>query len=108
MVVSAGIEFDKYATAKDEILRQLELCRAGEITDEEFESARRYILSELKLAQDSPGRLDDFYMGQVVAGLSGTMDGLADCVLCVRKDDVAAAARRLQLDTIYFLEGENT
>lgn len=108
MVVSAGIEFDKYTTAKDEILRQLELCRAGEITDEEFEAARRYILSELKLAQDSPGRLDDFYMGQVVAGLSGTMDELADSVLCVRKDDVAAAARRLQLDTIYFLEGENT
>ena len=106
MVVSAGIEFDKYQTAKDEILRQLELCRSGEITDEEFDSARRYILSELKLAKDSPGRLDDFYMGQVVAGLRGTMDELAERVSRVTKDEVAAAARRLRLDTIYFLEGE--
>ena len=106
MVVSAGIEFDKYQTAKDEILRQLELCRSGEITDEEFDSARRYILSELKLAKDSPGRLDDFYMGQVVAGLRGTMDELAERVSRVTKDKVAAAARRLRLDTIYFLEGE--
>ena len=106
MVVSAGIEFDKYQTAKDEILRQLELCRSGEITDEDFDSARRYILSELKLAKDSPGRLDDFYMGQVVAGLRGTMDELAERVSRVTKDEVAAAARRLRLDTIYFLEGE--
>ena len=106
MVVSAGIEFDKYQTAKDEILRQLELCRSGEITYEESDSARRYILSELKLAKDSPGRLDDFYMGQVVAGLRGTMDELAERVSRVTKDEVAAAARRLRLDTIYFLEGE--
>lgn len=107
MVVSAGIEFDQYQTAKDEILRQLELCRAGQITDEEFSAARRYILSELKLAQDSPGRLDDFYMGQAIAGLSGTMDDLAEGIGRVTKDDVVAAARRLQLDTVYFLEGQS-
>lgn len=106
MVVSAGVEFDQYQKARDEILRQLELCRKGEITDDEFDAARRYILSELKLAKDSPGRLDDFYMGQAVAGLSGTMDDLAGRIARVTKQDVADAACRLQLDTIYFLEGQ--
>ncbi len=107
MVVSAGIEFDQYQTAKDEILRQLELCRAGQITDEELAAARRYILSELKIAQDSPGRLDDFYMGQAIAGLDGTMNDLAEGIGRVTKDDVVAAARRLQLDSVYFLEGRS-
>lgn len=105
MVVSAGIEFDRYETAKNEILHQLQLCCDGEITDDELESARRYLLSELTLAQDSPGRLDDFYMGQVVAGLSGSMQDLSDGIRRVTKQDIAAAAQRLRLDTIYFLEG---
>lgn len=106
MLVSAGIEFDRYQTAKDEILRQLELCRDGQITDDELESARRYLLSELAMANDSPGRLDDFYVGRAVAGLDGTMDALSSALRGVTKSEVAEAARRLRLDTIYFLEGE--
>lgn len=106
MLVSAGIEFDKYEIAKDEILRQLDLCRDGEITDEEFSAARRGILSDLAMAQDSPGRLDDFYIGQAVANLSGSISDFADAISRVTKQDVAAAARKLQLDTIYFLEGQ--
>ena len=104
--VSAGIEFDKYETAKNEILHQLSLCCEGEITDEELESARRYLLSELKLALDNPGQLDDFYVGQAVAGLDGTFEQLAEDVARVTKDDVIRAAKKITLDTVYFLKGE--
>lgn len=106
MLVSAGIEFDKYETAKDEILRQLDLCCEGAITDDEFDAARRCILSDLAMAQDSPGRLDDFYIGQAVAGLDGTIADFARAIERVTKQDAARAARKLQLDTIYFLEGQ--
>lgn len=106
MIVSAGIEFDKFDIAKDEILHQLDLCREGQITDEEFAAARRCILSDLAMAQDSPGRLDDFYISQAVAGLDGSIADFADAIRRVTKEDAAAAARKLQLDTIYFLEGQ--
>lgn len=105
MVVSSGIEFDRCDTAREEILRQLEACCKGEISEYEFESAKRYILSDLKTAMDSPGRLDDFYIGQVLAGKSGTPAELATQIEAVRPEDVAAAARRVTLDTIYFLKG---
>lgn len=69
MIVSSGVEFDKLETAEKEILRQLEDCRNGEISDYEFESAKNYLLSDLKTALDSPGRLDDYAIGQRAAGL---------------------------------------
>ena len=76
MLVSSGIETKNFETAKNEILNQLELCRQGAISEYEFDSAKRYILSELKSAADSPGRLDDFYIGNAAAGLDGTLDAL--------------------------------
>lgn len=105
MLVSSGIETANYETAKKEILNQLEQCRAGNISDYEFDSAKRYILSELKSAADSPGRLDDFYIGNAAAGLDGTLDALAKKIEGITKQEVAAAAKRLTLDTIYFLKG---
>ena len=105
MLVSSGIETANYETAKKEILNQLEQCRAGNISDYEFDSAKRYILSELKSAADSPGRLDDFYIGNAAAGLGGTLDALAKKIEDITKQEAAAAAKRLTLDTIYFLKG---
>ena len=34
--MDAGISFENYEIAKDGILHQLELCKQGEITEEEF------------------------------------------------------------------------
>ena len=105
MVVSSGIEFENYEVAKAEILRQLEDCRAGKITDEELESARAYLISALRASMDRPGGLDDFYLSQAIAGLSGTMADRIEALRHVTRDEVAAAARRLTLDTVYFLKG---
>jgi len=45
ITVSSGIEFDKYQTARDEILAQLEAVRRGEIEDWELEGARSTLLN---------------------------------------------------------------
>ena len=105
MVVSSGIAFDQFETAKAEILRQLELTRSGEITEEELESARTYLLSSLKTGMDSPARLDDYAIGQAILGVSGTMADLAEQLKTATREQVAAAARGVSLDTIYFIEG---
>lgn len=105
MVISSGIEFDKFETAKAEILHQLAQCRQGEITDTELESARTYLLSSLKTGLDSPARLDDYSIGQVILGREGTMEDLAEQLRAVTKEQVAEAARRVSLDTVYFIEG---
>lgn len=66
---------------------------------------RGYLVSDLKIAMDSPGRLDDFYMGQILLESSATMQDLSDAIARVTKEEAAQAARALRLDTIYELQG---
>ncbi len=105
MIVSSGIEFDHYEIARDGILQQLELCKRGDITAQEMESARNYLISALRTGNDSPGRLDDYAIGQSIAGLNSSMEDLAEQLRHVTVDQVVEAANTLRLDTVYFLKG---
>ena len=106
MVIASGVETADLPRAEREILRQLEDCKNAIITEDELESARRYALSSLRVGLDSPGRLEDFALGQAIAGLTETMEDLAERLRTVTRHDVAAAARTLTLDTVFTLEGE--
>ncbi len=105
MVVSSGIEFDKYEVAKNEILRQLEDCRQGNITEAELEQARTYLISAFRIAKDRPGSVDDFYLGQMITGANETIDDQIEALRRVTAEEVVAAAQKITLDTIYFLKG---
>lgn len=106
MLVSSGIEFEKYQQARDEILAQLEACRRGEITRDELEGARRIVMTALYTTLDSQSRLSDYWLGQAVAGLEESPEQLARRIEAVTVEQVAQAAGKLQLDTIYFLNGK--
>jgi predicted Zn-dependent peptidase len=54
---------------------------------------------------DSPGSLENYYVGQAIDGLDESLAQLSDRVRAVTREDVVAAAQGLQLDTIYFLKG---
>lgn len=105
MVVGSGIEFDHYQQARDGILQQLELCKQGDITDEEVESARNYLISAFQTGKDNPGRLDDYAISQAIAGKTGSMEDMSELLRTVTKDQIVEAANTLTLDTVYFLKG---
>ena len=105
MTVSSGIEFEKYDEARAAILEQLDRCRQGEISDKELSDAKRHLDSGLRMQADSPGGLDNFYVGQAITGLNGTLEGLRERIGQVTKEQVIAAAQSLSLDTVYFLKG---
>ena len=105
MLVSSGVEFDKRDAAQSEILAQLEKCRRGEIEPWELEAARRSAVSSLKSMLDSQGRMEDFWLGLAVGRGDGP-ETLTAKLEQVTVDQVAAAARRVRLDSIYFLKGK--
>lgn len=105
MVVSSGIEFSNYEVTKTEILRQLEDCRSGIISEEELLQAKAYLISGMRSSKDRPGSMDDFYLSQAILGLDTSIDDQMDAVEQVRMEDVTAAAQGVSLDTIYFLKG---
>lgn len=105
MLVDSGIEFSNYQLALDGILHQLELCKQGQITEEELESARTHLVSGFRTGMDSPGRLDDYAIGQAIAGLDGSMADMAQAIGQVTLEQVVEAANTLQTDTVFFLKG---
>ncbi len=107
MLISSGVAFENFEIAKTSILKELDDCVKGEISDYEMESARTHLLSGLRTGMDSPGRLDDYALGQVILGQDGTMADLADGIRVVTKEQVAQVAGKITLDTIYYLEGND-
>lgn len=105
MVVSSGVDMDKYDTAKTEILHQLDLCRDGQITVEELESARSYLMTGLRANEDSLFAMEDFYLSQAIFGYPDTPQSLLEKLQSVTLEQVSQAAQRMKLDTIFFLKG---
>ena len=105
LTVSSGIEFEKYRQAKDEILSQLEAIRRGDIQDWELEGARRALIGGHLATLDDQSRLEDFWTGQAAAGLEEEIPELVEWLRGVTAEQVSAAARKLELDTVYFLRG---
>lgn len=106
MLVSSGIEFDKYDQAREEILAQFQACVKGDFTDQELEAARRAEVSRLTSYEDSQGLLETYWQARVAAGVSQKPDELAQAVEQVTAEQVIAAAGKMELDTIYFLKGK--
>lgn len=104
MIVSSGIEIEKYDEALAEILRQLELIRQGEISDEELSNAQKSVVTDLRSAMDSQAQLENFYLGQAIDSLTYAPDVLAELVRNVSKADILAAAESIRLDSVYFLK----
>ena len=103
--VSAGIDCDKYALVRQEILNQLELCRKGEFTDEQLCAAKQALLSSLRGTHDSPGSIENYYGSASLSGLPMTPAEYMVAVEAVTAQQVAQAAGNLQLHTSYFLKG---
>jgi predicted Zn-dependent peptidase len=103
LTVSAGIDFDKEEKTREEILRQLEACRSGEITPEELSAARESICSGIRAAHDRPGAIEAYYSS---AGTLRTAEQYLNEIRAVTLEDVVAAAQSLTLRASYFLRGE--
>ena len=105
LLVNAGIDFEKEAVTRQEILRQLDACRKGEISAEEMTAAREALLSSLRSVQDSPGSIENFYSTAALSGLAYSREDYMDAIEKVTLADVVKCAESVKLNTTYFLKG---
>ena len=105
VTVSAGIDFSKEQQTRDEIARQLDAVRAGDISEEELNSAKEALLSSLRGTHDSPGAIEGYYSTGALSGMGMTPEVYMEKVNAVTVEQVAEAARTLKLHTTYFLKG---
>ena len=105
VIVSAGIDFDKEQLTREEVMRQIDACREGQITDQELRSAKEAILSSLRATHDSPGSIEGYYATAALSGLGMTPADYMQKVEVVTLEDVVSCAKQLTLHTTYFLKG---
>lgn len=105
MIVNAGIEFENYQKAYDEILNQLEDVKAGKISQLEYVSSINAIVNSLKSCFDDQFAMQSFNLSEEILN---TGVGLEECIEKIKKvtiDDVIRVSKGMKLDTVYFLKG---
>ncbi|MCL2517575.1 MAG: insulinase family protein [Oscillospiraceae bacterium] len=105
MIVSSGIEVANKELAQSEILLQLENVKNGVITDEELSSAKNSIINKYQELSDSPALLESWYIGRMLAGLTDSPEKAIEQIKTVTIDDLIQIAKKITLDTIYFMNG---
>lgn len=105
VTVSAGIDNNKDGVVKEEILRQLAACQNGDFTAEELRSAKQSLLSQLRSTHDTPGAIEGYYATAALSGLGLSPEDYMRAVEEATPEDVAAAAQKIRLHTVYFLRG---
>lgn len=105
VVVSAGIDFDKDETVRQAVLEQLDQCCLGNITQQELDSAKKAIISQLQCTHDSAVSIESYYGSTLLSGLNMTPAQYMEAVEQVDVRQVSQAAKTLKLHSTYFLKG---
>ena len=98
LTVSSGVETADFERA--------EAVQQGDWEDWEQEGALQAIRASLLSLSDSQGALENFYLGQIAAGVEETPEELAAALEQVTKERIVAAAQTVKPDTVYFLRGK--
>ena len=105
MTINSGIEVANFQKAYDEIFVQMDDIKNGNISDMEMSAAVLGTVNSINSISDNPFALDDYYLGKIIAGNLLGLDELADKIKSVTKEQIMNVAKKIELDTVFFLKG---
>ncbi|MBE7019313.1 MAG: insulinase family protein [Ruminococcaceae bacterium] len=103
MQVGIGTDKENFKKAHDAILEQLELCKKGEITEEEIAFSKKFIVGILKQTADNQHHIADFYMTGILAGRVLSPEEYIKKIEALTKEDLVRVAKNITLQTEYYL-----
>ncbi len=104
----SGIAPEMYEKAKEVMLKQVELLKAGDITDVEFNAAKQSLisayveLSDTKVTQAKTLLANEIYFGRTV-----DFKEMIEEIEKLKKEDVIQIANKVKVSNIYLLGGVN-
>ena len=105
LTVSAGMDTNMADTVENEVLHQLELCRQGDITEEELDAAKQALLSSLQSLYDSPGSIENYFAVAALSGQTVTVEQYGQQIRAVTVPKLVELAGKLQLHSVFLLKG---
>ena len=105
MIVTAGIENENKTTAEREILAQLDDIKECKISEDEMNCAKASLKNTYLAIYDSPRSIESWYFNRVLHGTSISPVDFFKQVEELTVNDVSNIAKKITLDTIYFMNG---
>ena len=101
--VNCGIEISNYEKALNLVKQQIEDIKNGDFTDEEVENAKKMIISSIELIDDEQDTSITYYFGQEMSENEKSVEDYIERMKKINKDDVIEVAKKVEINTIYFL-----
>lgn len=107
LLLDAGIEFQNYQKTVDLINQGLEDMVNGNFSDEDIEIAKKSVRTSSESIIDSPKLMSEFVFGKIIANDGRTLEEMIRQLEEVTRDEIVQAMSKVNLDTIYFMDGLN-
>jgi predicted Zn-dependent peptidase len=105
MMVMSGIDLKNYDQAVGIINEQMEAMRKGDFTDQELEQTKAVIQNQILETIDTSRGLTEILYHNMVAHTNILLQDWIDEMQKTTKEEIIAVAKKIHLDTIYFLTG---
>ncbi len=102
--IRCGIEIENYEKAVKIIKEQLEDMKNGNFSKEEYENAKKYIISTIEAIPEEQDSEITYYFGQELSKNKKTLEQYKQEIEKVTKQDIIDIAKSIKINTIYFLK----
>ena len=105
IIIRCGIEIKNYEKAIEIIKDQLNQMLNGDFSDSDIESAKQLIFASLKGIPETQDGEVTYYFSQELSGKFVSLEENIEKIKSVTKEQILKIAKRVQINTIYFLTG---
>lgn len=105
--VDSGVETENIDPAREEILRQMDIMKRGEYSDEIVEQSKLLLVSSSKGINEDPRAVSDWYFAQCIEETAETPEDYARDIMAVTREQLMGFAAEVRLDTVYTLTGNS-
>ncbi len=106
LFVVAGIDPKNKDVTLGEIKKQLEEVQNGRIDEEELICAKQSLSNAYRSILDTPDGMESWYLRRFIGGMSDSPLENSENLGKMTAEEVSAVAKKLSLDTVFFLRGD--
>ena len=106
LIVMSGIDPANYQLTLAIIREQMEKMKRGDFTDDELLQTKTMLVNQWLESVDDPRGIVNFLYNEIIANRTASLDDMIQGIERVTREDVVNVAKKIELDTIYFLKGK--
>lgn len=106
LIIACGIDPNNFDLAKKICIEQIEAMKKGNISNEELNSAKKKLISDLRTITDSQYSIIDYISALRAYGIQYSIEDIVKELEKVDSERVVLCAKSLELNAIYFMTKE--